>query len=148
MLKVFDNIKTIPGIINAMYKYEPDVVFIDFLQYLHYEKNDRFDLVIYNGLRDLKDTAKELDCAIVPLSQLNRSIEHRQDKRPLLSDLKESGGIEELSANVAFMYWNYKYSYDEADKENFELIVAKSRYSPSGRFTVKVEPEYGLFHNS
>lgn len=144
-IKIYDKINTIPGIISQIYRDRPSVVFIDFIQYLNFEKNDRYDLIIYNSLSRLKDVAKDMKCSIVVLSQLNRSCEARPDKRPRPSDLKESGGLEELSAQIVFVYWDYKYTHDESDKENFELIIGKSRYSNTGRITLKIRPDIGVF---
>lgn len=80
----------------------------------------------------LKQLAIELDCAIVLLSQLNRDCEKRQDKRPVLSDLKDSGAIEEDSAVVVFLYREEYYNPDTPKKGELELIVAKNRSGALG----------------
>lgn len=80
----------------------------------------------------LKQLAIELDCPIILLSQLNRDCEKRQDKRPVLSDLKDSGAIEEDSAVVIFLYREEYYNPDTQKKGELELIVAKNRSGPLG----------------
>lgn len=80
----------------------------------------------------LKELAIELDCPIILLSQLNRDCEKRPDKRPILSDLKDSGSIEEDSALVIFLYREEYYNPDTQKKGELELIVAKNRSGPLG----------------
>lgn len=117
----------------TMQKHEkPHVVFIDYLQLLNPEKSqgDR-RLDIEKISRDLKIIAKENNCVIIALSQLSRAVEQRQDKRPMLSDLRESGSIEQDANMVLFLYREDYYDETLQDKNTgiskVECNVAKNR---------------------
>lgn len=117
----------------AMKQYDkPQVIFIDYLQLLNPDKaqNDR-RLDIEKLSRDLKIIAKENNCVIIALSQLSRGVEQRQNKRPMLSDLRESGSIEQDANMVMFLYREDYYDEMLQDKETgiseVECNVAKNR---------------------
>jgi replicative DNA helicase len=98
--------------------------------------------------RGLKEIAKDLDLPVVALSQLNRSPEQRHDKRPMLSDLRESGSIEQDADLVMFLYREEYYDRDDADdtkKGIAEVIVAKHRNGPIGNFNVAFISRYAKF---
>lgn len=111
---------------------KPHVVFIDYLQLLNSDKpqQDR-RLDVEKISRDLKLIAKENNCVIIALSQLSRGVESRQDKRPMLSDLRESGSIEQDANMVMFLYREDYYDESLQDKETgiseVECNVAKNR---------------------
>ena len=110
-----------------------DLVLIDYLQLMEGEgQNESRQQEIAKISRSLKILAKELDCPVVALSQLSRAPEQRADHRPMLSDLRESGSIEQDADIVMFLYRDEYYNPDTEKKNIGEVIVAKNRHGETG----------------
>lgn len=95
--------------------------------------------------RELKVLAVELDIPIVLISQLSRSVESRQNKRPLRSDLRESGNIEQDADVILFLYRDDYYDHTSEHPKKLEVIIAKQRNGPTGTVEMSFDKEYGLF---
>ena len=123
-------------------------VFIDYLQLLRpgvLSKGANRNEELSDICRTLKTTAKDLGVPIIALAQLNRGVEARTDKRPMLSDLRDSGSLEQESDMVAFLYREGYYHNDVPEPDLTEFIVAKHRNGPTGMVKLRFQREYTLF---
>ncbi len=131
---MFDHIRDFPTTASEIRKFKPDVVFDDYLQLITpHGKFDQRRLQLEQLVNDYKWVAKENECAVVLASQLNRAIETRLDPIPQLSDLAESGAIEQVAENVFFVYYPHKVKPDKAQDNIIEIRAAKVRYGETGR---------------
>ena len=124
------------------------MIVVDYLQLMQSpEAGENRATEISNITRSLKGLAKELSVPVVALSQLNRSLEQRPNKRPVMSDLRESGAIEQDADVIFFIYRDEVYNEDSQDKGTAEIIIAKQRNGPIGKVRLTFLGEYTRFEN-
>ena len=125
------------------------VIIIDYLQLITGSKGENRQQVVSEISRELKILAKDLKVPVIALSQLSREVEKRQDKRPMLADLRESGSIEQDADIVAFLYRDAYYQKEQADSQEAnnvtELILEKNRHGSLGTVKLYFHKEYTKF---
>lgn len=132
------------------YKLEQDLsmIIIDYLQLMSGSgRTDSRQQEISDISRSLKAVARELSVPVLALSQLSRAVEQRPDHRPMLSDLRESGAIEQDADVVMFIYRDDYYNHDTEKKDVAEIIIAKQRNGPIGTIELAWLPNYTKFAN-
>lgn len=125
----------------------PDLIVIDYLQLINDAKDENETQRISEISRNIKLAARELDCPIILLSQLNRNLENRPNKRPVMSDLRSSGSIEQDADVIIFLYRDEVYDEDSEHKGVAEIIVSKQRNGPIGTVYSSFIGKYCRFEN-
>lgn len=125
-----------------------DLIVIDYLQLVRVIGASRYDEVSEVS-RELKSLAKNLECPVIALSQLSRNVESRNDKRPKLSDLRESGQIEQDADLIAFLYRDEVYYPEHQESKGItELLIEKHRFGELGKILLRSELAYSRFANA
>lgn len=124
-----------------------DLIVVDYLQLMQGRNAESRQQEISEISRSLKALARELKVPLIALSQLSRSVESRQDKRPMLSDLRESGALEQDADIVSFLYREDYYDKEIENQHITEVILAKHRNGPVGSIKLYFKGEYTLFLN-
>ncbi|KOS03956.1 replicative DNA helicase [Paenibacillus polymyxa] len=141
------SVQEIRAAVRKLKKRHPDlIVYIDYLQLIKGGKkfSSRNEEVGYIS-SSLKQMARENDCPVISLAQLSRGVEQRQDKRPMMSDLRESGNIEQDADTISFLYRDDYYNRDTEKKNIIEIIVAKNREGSVGTAEMMNLKQYGKF---
>ena len=123
-----------------------DLIIVDYLQLVELgERVESRQQEVSTVSRRLKLLAKKKNCAVLALSQLSRKVEERQDRRPILSDLRESGALEQDAAAVVFLYRDEVYNPDSPDVGIVEFGLAKNRHGPIGIVSASFIPQHSMF---
>lgn len=155
-LEIYDNagvtMQEIFAKTNKLKRNHPDkrlLVVIDYLQLITGDPKHKGNRMqeISEISRKLKIMARSLDVCVVALSQLSRGVESRQDKRPMLSDLRESGQIEQDADLIMFLYREDYYDKETPNKNTIEIILAKQRNGPVGVVELAFIKEFSKFVN-
>lgn len=140
------NIQQIVNEAKKLHEESPiSAIMLDYLQLMKLPENNSKADAIGEVSRELKHLAGELGVPIIVLSQLSRNLENRQDKRPINSDLRDSGAIEQDADLILFVYRDEVYNPDSEDKGFAEIIIGKQRNGPLGTVKVKFEGQYSRF---
>jgi replicative DNA helicase len=137
-LRMFDDIRDLSSAVAQINKFKPDVIIDDYIQMVKIPNIEDKRLQIVEVMQHYKWLAKSLNCSIILLSQLNRELEKKADKRPSLSNLSESGSIETDAETVIFIYYQWKYLYRDhhprgsLGKYEIQLLIDKNRYGETG----------------
>jgi replicative DNA helicase len=132
---------------EAKKKHNIELIIIDYLQLMKYPPGERTDLKVGAITKGLKSIAKSLDVPVVVLSQLNRALETRNNKRPIMSDLRESGAIEQDADVIMFIYRDEVYNEKTNDIGKAEIDVAKNRNGPTNKAILMWNDRYTRFDN-
>ena len=148
--RMYDQIRDFPTSATEIKKFKPDVIFDDYIQLITPTgKEDQRRLQLERIVNDYKWIAKEYNCSVILASQLNRSLETRGNPRPQLSDLAESGAIEQVAENVFFVYYPYKVNNAKPEEKNqLFLIAGKVRYGETGAIEMAYDGDKCKMYNN
>ena len=150
-IKVYDRTLRLDSILAKAKKLKKqgklDVLIVDYLQLIECDKKQSREQEVSYISRRLKQLSKELDINVIALSQLSRAPEQRADHRPILSDLRESGAIEQDASIILFCYRDEYYNTETEEKNVMEIIVGKNRTGTTGTIKVAWIPEYQRISN-
>lgn len=127
-------------------KVQVGLIVVDYLQLMRApQKHDQREREVASISREMKALAKDLNCAVIILAQLNRKNEERKDKRPVLADLRESGSLEQDADIVIGLYQPFRYTNLDEDLNKAEIIILKQRNGPIGTIDLRWVPETATF---
>ena len=121
---------------------KPDIIILDYIQLCSLGRHGSRVESISEYVRALKQLSVEMDAAVILLSQINRGVRERSDRRPLLEELKGSGTLEEHCDTVALLYWVSRNEGDCADPTEYEVNIAKQRHGPTMTVKLKFLPQF------
>lgn len=134
--------------LRRKYPDKPMLVMIDYLQLIRSDKrHENKNVEVGEITRSLKELAKDMDIPVYLLSQLSRGVETRQDKRPMMSDIRDSGSVEQDADIIEFLYRDDYYNAESEKKNIIEVIIAKQRNGKVGTVELAFLKEYNLFVN-
>jgi replicative DNA helicase len=150
-LIMFDDVFTLKDSTTLVEKFKPDIVIDDFIQLIRVDsrlEGRRFE--IEEIMTEYKMLSKKINMVTILVSQLNRNIEQRVDPIPKMSDLAESGSIEQTAENIIFVYYDYKVRFEASEygPDRNQLIAAKVRYGTSGSLTMGFNGDKCLFYEN
>ena len=144
-LFMYDNIRNLEGTFREIRRIKPDIVIDDHIGLIEYPNNDTRDLRLKIGdtSRRYKWLCKSENMSVILVSQLNRNIEYRTERIPKLSDLAESGNLEQDAEIVAFTHYPWTVNFENAKHGRYglDIVVAKNRYGSTGKATVGFSPD-------
>mgnify|MGYP006400811119 FL=1 len=145
---MFDDIRDFASSVPEIKKFKPDIIFDDYIQLICTSSKDDRRFQIEKLVNDYKWLSKEMQCATVIVSQLNRNVEYRGSKMPLLSDLAESGSIEQVAENVFFVFYEYKADPKSKLGSNvITLCARKVRYGDTGSVNLGYDGDKCTIYN-
>ena len=133
-LTMFDNLFDINSAMREIRKFKPDVVVDDYIGLIDVPGIDDNRLRVDSIMKQYKRACKTYNMSAILLSQLNRECENRQNKRPIMRDLRDSGSIEQDAEMILFMYYDWRYYYEDSQNGEYglEIVLGKNRYGKTG----------------